>query len=158
MNKFVFLLLLLVLTQHAGACTCASLRGLTKKSAKELNGAYLGKIVSIENGEDDYTMRFGLVVSENLHGKVLDTLFFNASDDAGICGISTEVGDEWLITFDTEAGGTPFVSICSRAYNLARLTTRRKFVRFRFKYHENRYARKELQHAKNDLRVLRLVK
>ena len=71
-----------------------------------------------------------------------------------MCGIRTEIGDEWLITFEEETE-TPFVSICSRAYNFTRLIEHRKRYRFKYKYHENKYARKALHFAKKDLRVLK---
>lgn len=153
MIKKILLFSFLLVLQQAVACTCVTNPGLTKESAEKLSGAYYGKIISIQ-GDSTHFKTYKLLVSETYRGEVKDTLTFDGASQAGMCGFQTEIGAEWLITFDSEEEQL-YLSICSRAYDISNLIEKRKHSRFKFRYHENRYARKELHRAKHDLRVLR---
>jgi hypothetical protein len=153
MMKKILLFSFLLVLQKTVACSCLTQPGLTKESAEKLEGAYYGKIISIQD-DSTHFKTYKLLVSETYRGEVRDTLTFDGASDVGMCGFQTEVGAEWLITFDSKEEHL-YLSICSRAYDFSNLIDRRKHYKFRFRYHENRYARKELHRAEHDLQVLR---
>ncbi len=152
MKKILLFSFLLVL-QKTVACSCLTQPRLTKESAEKLEGAYYGKIISIQD-DSTHFKTYKLLVFETFRGEVKDTLTFDGASDAGMCGFQTEVGAEWLITFDSKEEHL-YLSICSRAYDFSDLTDRRKLYRFKYRHGENRYARKEFHRAQHDLRVLR---
>lgn len=153
MIKKILLFSFLLVLQKTVACTCLTTPRLTKESAEKLAGAYYGKIISIQS-DSSHFKTYKLLVSETYRGEVKDTLTFDGASQAGMCGFQTEIGAEWLITFDSKEEQL-YLSICSRAYDISDLIEQRKRSRLKFRYHENRYTRKELSRAKHDLRVLR---
>lgn len=151
--RFFLLLLGFVFVGKAIACSCASHDPLTRESVAKLKGAYRGVIVGKIVEDSALNVTYRLLIKERYVGMKTDTIEFKALSESGLCGIDTNIGSEWIITWDKDVD-VPKLSICSRVYDLSELRRYIKYFRFRYGNGQHRMMRKIVHATRREERFL----
>jgi hypothetical protein len=116
-------------------CSCFYQKRITKKQVRQYQTIATGTILKIEERDEEKLITFQVETAyKGTQNEV--TIEISTASDGGMCGISVQEGEQWLMfTYDTKNG--LYTDLCTRSRNMER-DYNQKRVRKDLKYLKKR--------------------